>query len=79
MKHKIVLVGCHSIASELAHRITESNPELNVSITEIVNNPFTRKTTYINSFKDLEIKDINFYDHKPSSYIGKPKNNFKKR
>jgi len=80
MNHKIVLVGSHLMTCALVERFQGNNVEIVIATaTELLRSPFEHEPIRIYNFKDIEAKDPIFYENEPSKFIGKPKNNFKKR
>lgn len=73
---KIVIIGAHPIGYELAaamHELIAEEIEIQQKQQSkaFESEPFLIKNTFIES--------PTYYEHKPSKFISKPKNNFKRR
>jgi hypothetical protein len=80
MRQKTILIGAHTIAHTVIGRFTEVHPEVEiVQVTGHSKNPFDTEPIPIYNFRDIEVKEPLFYENEPSKFIGKPKNNFRKR
>jgi hypothetical protein len=80
MRQKIVLIGAHPIADTVIGRFMEAHPEIEiVQVTGHSKNPFEPEPMPIYNFRDIDAKEPVFYENEPSKFIGKPKNNFRKR
>ena len=69
---KIVIIGAHPIGYELAAAMHELISEaVEIQQKQFEPEPFLIKNTFI--------EPPTYYEHKPSKFISKPKNNYKRR
>lgn len=76
---EIVIIG----ANPIGHKLTASIHELLAEQIEIQqkqqNQVFSDEALRIKNYELEMIQYSNYYEHKPSKFISKPKNNFKRR
>jgi ketopantoate reductase len=80
MKGKIYLAGAGTIGTAIIAKIASMHTGIViVSSNDHLKNPFETEPFIIHDNKSIKGESPVFYENEPSKFIGKPKNNFKKR
>jgi len=85
MSRKILLIGASRITAELIMEIAAQYPGIIIisGVKQAYKSPFESESIPFHNLKDDSFDTWTdkhkFYENEPSKFIGKPKNNFKKR